>query len=146
VSAGTLAISSAERIVNTSALSIATGATFDLTNGGAGNFSETVGSLAGAAGGNVILGSATLTVGGDNSSTSFAGILTGTGGLTKIGTGTQALTGASVYLGLTAINAGVLAADTLADVGAANSALGAPTTMANGTIALGSGTSTGTLR
>jgi hypothetical protein len=35
--------------------------------------------------GNVALGSATLTTGNDNTSTLFSGVISGTGGLTKIG-------------------------------------------------------------
>ena len=79
------------------------GALFNL-NG----FNTGFGALAGA--GEVRLGGATLTVGGDNSSTAFAGIVTGTGasGLTKVGTGTLTLSGANTYTGLTTVNAGTL--------------------------------------
>jgi len=51
--------------------------------------SNSIGSLAGggASGGNVILGSATLTTGGNGSSTSFGGVISGTGGLIKTGGG-----------------------------------------------------------
>src|SRR5258708_14188542 len=62
-----------------SALMVGTGATVNL------GASETVGSLAGA--GNVTLGANTLTAGGDNSNTTFSGIGSGTGGLTKAGSG-----------------------------------------------------------
>lgn len=58
----------------------------------------------------------TLQVGNNNTSTTFSGILTGTGGLTKIGTGTLTLTGhyntttttatGNSYTGTTAVNAG----------------------------------------
>ena len=52
----------------------------------------------------------TLSVGGNNVSSSFAGRLTGLGGLTKVGTGTLTLTGAtSDYAGATTLAAGVLA-------------------------------------
>ena len=73
-------------------------------------FNTQIGSLAGggATGGNVSLGSATLSTGGDNTSTSYAGVISGTGGLTKIGTGAQALTAANLYTGATTVSAGVL--------------------------------------
>src|SRR5262249_13158827 len=56
-------------------------------------------------------GTSTLTVGIGNGSGSFAGVIkngTGTVGLTKIGTGTQTLIGASTYGGTTLISAGTL--------------------------------------
>ena len=101
VSAGTLAIGTANRLPDGSALTVASGATFSL-----GNFSETVGSLAGA--GSVSLGSGTLTVGGDNTSTTFTGIVAGTGGLTKAGSGTFTLSGNNSYSGGTTVSAGTL--------------------------------------
>ena len=52
------------------------------------NFNETIGSLAGASGASVTLGSGTLSVGGDNTSTAYAGAIIGTGGLDKVGAGT----------------------------------------------------------
>jgi len=73
----------------------------------------TLGSLAGT--GAVDLGSLTLTVGGNDTSTTFAGVIAdggvlgGTGaGLTKAGTGTLTLSGANTYTGLTTISAGTL--------------------------------------
>ena len=82
------------------------GASLDL-NG----FDTQLGSLAGGGttGGSVTLGGATLTVGASNTNTTFAGTLTGTGNLVKIGTGVFSLSNASTnYSGTTAINAGVL--------------------------------------
>jgi fibronectin-binding autotransporter adhesin len=52
----------------------------------------------------------TLSVGGNNVSSSFAGRLTGLGGLTKVGSGTLTLTGAtSDYNGATTLGGGALA-------------------------------------
>lgn len=56
---------------------------------------------------------ATLTVGADNTSTEFDGVFfnggTGSLGLTKVGTGTLTLTGASTNTGTVAVNGGTLA-------------------------------------
>lgn len=105
ISAGTLRIDvSANRIPATTALSIASGATFDLNN-----LDQQVGSIAGA--GAVTLGSGTLTVSTANASNPiFSGNIIGTGGLTKTGTGTNSLTlsGTNTYSGATIISQGDL--------------------------------------
>ena len=54
---------------------------------------------------------ATLTTGGNNTSTTFSGVIqdgVGVTGLTKVGTGTFTLTGANTYTGGTTISAGTL--------------------------------------
>jgi autotransporter-associated beta strand protein len=51
-----------------------------------------------------------LSVGGNNSSSTFNGALTGVGSLVKVGTGTLTLNGAGTYTGGTFVSAGVLAA------------------------------------
>ncbi|MEP6975963.1 MAG: autotransporter-associated beta strand repeat-containing protein [Spartobacteria bacterium] len=66
----------------------------------------TIGSLAGQ--GSVFLGANTLTIGSNNQSTTFPGVIQGSGGVTKSGTGTLTLTGASTYTGLTTVSGGVL--------------------------------------
>ncbi len=99
INAGTLTLGAANRIADTSALTVAGGATFNLNN-----FAETIGSLAGA--GTVTLGTGILTAGGDNSSTTYSGVMSGTGGLTKAGAGIFTLSGANTYTGATTINAG----------------------------------------
>jgi fibronectin-binding autotransporter adhesin len=98
---GAFGVNSAVTLANTA------GAILDLNN-----FNNTIGSLTGggATGGNVTLGSATLTIGSDNTSpAAYAGVISGTGGLTKLGTGTLTLSGANTYAGLTAVTAGTLA-------------------------------------
>ena len=71
-----------------------------------GNYNQSVGSLSGN--GQIVLGSATLAVGNNNSSTTFSGGIQGTGGLTKTGTGTLNIASALGYTGTTTINAGAL--------------------------------------
>jgi fibronectin-binding autotransporter adhesin len=74
-------------------------------------FANTIGSLTGggATGGNVTLGAATLTIGSDNTSpAAYAGIISGTGAITKSGTGTLILSGSNTYTGLTTIDVGTL--------------------------------------
>jgi autotransporter-associated beta strand protein len=65
--------------------------------------------LAGVASSTVTLGNKTLIAGGDDTSTTFAGAASGTGGLTKQGVGTLTLTGPNTYSGATTISAGTLA-------------------------------------
>jgi autotransporter-associated beta strand protein len=101
VNAGTLQAGAANVFAPASAHTIANGATLNLAG-----FNQSIGSLAGA--GAVTLGAATLTTGNDNTSTTFSGAISGTGGLTKIGTGTLLLTGTSNYTGATTVNAGTL--------------------------------------
>jgi autotransporter-associated beta strand protein len=103
ISAGTLKIGTGSRLPGSTAVTVAGGAIFDLNNQ-----NETIGSLAGD--GAVALGTANLIVGGDNSSTTFNGTITGSGALTKEGTGTLTLGGpaANIYGGGTTLNAGAL--------------------------------------
>jgi fibronectin-binding autotransporter adhesin len=106
INAGTLSTSAADRISNSSAVTVASGASFLL--GG----SETVGSIAGA--GNYSIAGFTLTAGGDNTSTTVSGNITGaSGALTKSGSGNLALSGtsANTYNGTTTVNAGTLTLD-----------------------------------
>lgn len=95
---GTLVAQGGSAISDTSAVNIASGATLQIDN------DETIGSLAGA--GNVSLGGNTLTTGGTNAVTTFSGALSGTGGMTKVGTANFTLTGANTYTGLTTVIGG----------------------------------------
>ncbi|MDB6075793.1 MAG: Extracellular serine protease precursor, partial [Verrucomicrobiaceae bacterium] len=123
---GTLQLGTAgDRIPNASAVTVATGGVFDV-NGQA----ETIGSLAGA--GNVLLGSAVagsgaLTAGGNNTSTSYSGNMSGTGTFIKAGTGNTTLTGTNTITGLTTVSAGIL------QVGTGGSTNNSPATVTAGT-------------
>jgi autotransporter-associated beta strand protein len=68
---------------------------------------ESIGSLAGS-GGVSILNSKILTVGLNGTNTTFSGIISGNGGLTKEGGGTQTLTGDNNYSGATNVGNGTL--------------------------------------
>jgi outer membrane autotransporter protein len=98
---GTLQAGAVNAFSANSSYNVASGATLALAG-----INQTIGSLVGS--GNVTLGSGILTTGNDNTSTSFSGAISGTGGLTKIGTGTFSLTGNSTYTGPTTVNAGGL--------------------------------------
>ena len=112
------------------------------------SFNESIGSLTGSSSGNVTLGTATLTVGGDNTSpAAYAGIISGTGGsLTKVGTtGTLTLSGTNTYTGNTTVNAGTL---TISGAGSIYSGIGSGTvtvTVASGAQILLSGTANNVL-
>lgn len=72
---------------------------------------SSIGSLAGggASGGNVSLGANTLTVGGLNTNTTYAGVISGTNGaLTKTGSGVLTLSAANSYTGETTASDGTL--------------------------------------
>ncbi len=118
VSVGVVKLETADAVGASSALTVSSGATFDLAG-----FNDTVGSLAGA--GSVTSsgpGSITLTAGGLNTSTTYSGVLSdglGTVSLTKMGTGTLTLSGANTYGGATTINDGTVSVS-------ADGALGTP--------------------
>ncbi|MGJ3647632.1 autotransporter-associated beta strand repeat-containing protein [Sphingomonas sp. GlSt437] len=110
VNAGTLALSGGQAIADSNAVVVNSGGTLALLN------SETIGNLSGS--GAVSLGANTLTLGGDNSSATFAGSATGSGGITKLGSGVFTLAGSNSYTGATTVSGGTLrlgASDRLAD-------------------------------
>ncbi|MBD2839311.1 DUF4347 domain-containing protein [Pseudomonas sp. JM0905a] len=100
LTAGGLTLSGGSALGNSSAVTQSAGTTLTVST------AETIGSLAGT--GSVVL-NATLTTGGDNTSTSYAGVISGSGfGITKQGSGTLTLTGNSSYTGATNVSAGGL--------------------------------------
>ncbi len=149
INAGTLALGANNALSDSTAVTVASGATLNLAN-----YSDTVGSIAGA--GSVTLGSGTLTAGAANGVTTFSGVISGTGGLTKTGTGTLTLSGNNTYTGGTTVAGGTLAlgaSERLANNAAVTVASGAALTLNNftetigalsgsGVVTLGSGTLT----
>ncbi|HYG21447.1 MAG TPA: autotransporter-associated beta strand repeat-containing protein [Verrucomicrobiae bacterium] len=91
------------QIANTSRITINSSGLWDLEG-----FGDAIGSLAGT--GNVELGAATLNIGFDNTTATFDGVISGTGGVNKFlnTTGTQRFTGNNLYTGVTTINGGTL--------------------------------------
>jgi autotransporter-associated beta strand protein len=122
VGGGTVATTSANTLADTASLTVNTGR---LSIGG----SDTVASLAGSGGTIDIASGVTLTA-GNASSTSYAGSITGSGGFTKVGSGTFTLSAASSMTGTTTVSAGQfslggsnLLADTSAVTGSAGAVL-----------------------
>jgi autotransporter-associated beta strand protein len=104
VSTGTLqagAAAGGQAFGNLSAVTLSSGAVLAL-NG----FNQTIGSLTGNGTVSLGTGGATLTFGGNNASTVFGGVISGTGNVTKVGTGTFAVTSTNIYSGTTTINGG----------------------------------------
>ena len=131
---GTVAQSTFGAASNASAANVTlantAGATLDL-----GGFNLTIASLAGggATGGNVALGANTLTV-GNASSTTYAGVIGGIGGVTKTGSGTLTLSAVNTFTGVVNINQGILAAGNGRALGAFNSAVTKVNVASGGTV------------
>lgn len=79
---------------------------FSASNGVNADNKVAAGSITGA--GSIVLGADTLSVGALGASTEFSGVISGTGGLVKLGTGTLTLSGTNAYTGGTSVSAGTL--------------------------------------
>jgi len=112
ISAGTLRAREIGVLSAASAYEVASGATLRIDS----NKTQTIGSLAGAGTvqvgsppmGNNPAGSAELTMGGNNASTTFSGVLAGKGQLIKTGTGTLTLSGVNTFTGTATVRGGGL--------------------------------------
>ncbi|MGH8094212.1 MAG: autotransporter-associated beta strand repeat-containing protein, partial [Chthoniobacterales bacterium] len=114
----------------------------------------TIGSIEGD--GQVILGTRKLSVGSNNLSATFSGVIQDAGSLTKIGSGTLTLSGTNLYTGGTTISAGALVVSNKSGSGTGTGAIsvnagtlggsgiisGAVTVSANGVLAPAHGTTT----
>ena len=81
----------------------------------------------------LVIGSNSLTLGKDaGTNTSFGGVISGTGGLTKVGSSTQTLAGANTYSGTTTVSAGTLSVN--------GSTAGGAVSVSSGATLAGSGT------
>ncbi len=104
-SGGTIRLLNGLGLSGSTLLYPSTGGTLDFDA----NFAATLGALSGdknLALENSSLGPVTLTVGGNNATTSYSGILSGGGSLTKTGTGVMTLSTAHTYLGATNVSNG----------------------------------------
>ena len=108
INGGTLLLNGGGAMGDLASINLANTAGASLTISGG---SETIGSLSGggASGGNVTLTTSLIT-GGNNNSTTFSGLVSGVGGLTKNGTGTFTLAHAAgnSYTGTTTVSGGTL--------------------------------------
>ncbi len=105
----TVRLLAGDQIADNSVVSVNAGGVLDLNDQ-----TETIGGLGGAAGvvTNSGTGSVTLSVGGGNVSASSSAVIQDGSGqlnLTKIGSGTQTMSGTQTYTGLTTVSAGTLA-------------------------------------
>lgn len=130
---------------STQAFGVGSAATVDGTLRLAG-FNNSLGSIAGAGTiENANAGNVTLTVGGDNTGTTFSGIIqdgagAGTLALTKTGTGTMILSGTNTFTGRTVIGNGAISVGVVDATATADQPLGKNTALDLGVAATSAGT------
>ncbi|MEY2427975.1 MAG: fibronectin-binding autotransporter adhesin [Verrucomicrobiota bacterium] len=99
-------------------------------------FSQTINGLSGDGIVNNSVGNGALSVGSNNQTSTFSGIIENTGGslaLTKLGTGTLTLAGANTYTGSTTVSAGTLALGNGGSIGVSAVTVASGAKLANST-------------
>jgi autotransporter-associated beta strand protein len=109
LSAGTLALGNVNALQN-SLLDTGSLGSQVLTFTVGGNNTYNIGGLSGSD--DIALSANRMSVGANNADSSYAGALSGTGGLNKVGAGTLTLAGANTYNGGTLVSAGRIIGDT----------------------------------
>jgi len=127
---------------NTNSFTLTITAAIELA--GAQTWTNNSGNLFTIGAGGVDIFNKALTINGSGNTT-ISGVVSNAGAFTKAGSGALTLSGTNTYTGVTSIQGGTVSVNTVKDLSTA-SALGAPTTTANGTIAIGSGSTSATLK
>lgn len=122
-------------LTTTAANQLSSNSTLRLVSAGAlqnGEYAQTLGGLAGTG---TVNSDGALSIGSNNTSTQFDGVISGAGELRKVGTGTLTLTGEQAYTGGTVVEAGSLVL-----AGGGTFAEGSDFRIADGTLDLGGNT------
>lgn len=126
INGGTLALGAGGSLAAGSDVNLGVpGANFDIS-GAVGN--QTIGALNGVSDTGVSLGANTLTL-GNATNRIFDGVISGTGGIIKQGSGQQVFNGVNTYKGLTDVNAGSLI---IGDTSGSNASVAGDVTVASG--------------
>ena len=139
IDSGTLSMGAGGSIASAGEVFVNSNAVFDISSAG----NQTIQNLAGGTGAVVTLGANTLTVSEISATSStYSGVISGTGGLTVTGSGTLVLEGTNTYTGPTTINSGTLA---LFSGGSVAASSGVNLTGAGATFDISGGTGTQTI-
>ena len=102
-----------------------------VTFGLGGTNTYNIGALSGTSTGILTLGANSVRIGGNNASTTYSGIIEGSGSLIKTGTGTMTLSGANTHSGGTTLSAGQININTTSALGTGTFAVAHGTTFDN---------------
>ena len=104
INSARIVLSNSNQISDSIAISTNSDGTFVVQS----NVTETIGSFSGSGRISFGGGTASLSIGSDNTSTTASGLISGDGSLTKVGSGTLTLSANNTYTGNTSVNAGAL--------------------------------------